>query len=84
MCRAQRGGISWQSLQQSGVDITHEHGFDNLAMAMSPLASTHGLSLMPSRRPLRPSMKIQTEMTRLTECWRRVRENDDAFCTIAA
>ncbi len=34
-------------LKQSGVDITPEHGVDNLAMAMSLVASTRGLSLMP-------------------------------------
>ena len=34
-------------LQQSGVDITPEHGVDNLAMAMSLVASTRGLALMP-------------------------------------
>jgi LysR family transcriptional regulator, hca operon transcriptional activator len=36
-----------QYLQQSGVNITPEHGVDNLAMAMSLVASTRGLSLMP-------------------------------------
>jgi LysR family hca operon transcriptional activator len=34
-------------LQQSGVDITPAHGVDNLAMAMSLVASTGGLALMP-------------------------------------
>ena len=34
-------------LQQSGIDITPEHGVDNLAMAMSLVASTRGLALMP-------------------------------------
>jgi LysR family hca operon transcriptional activator len=34
-------------LQHSGVDITREYGVDNLAMAMSLVASTRGLSLMP-------------------------------------
>ena len=36
-----------QYLLESGVDITPEHGVDNLAMAMSLVASTRGLSLMP-------------------------------------
>jgi LysR family hca operon transcriptional activator len=36
-----------QYLQQSGVNITPEHGVDNLAMAMSLVASTRGLALMP-------------------------------------
>jgi len=34
-------------LQQSGVNITPAHGVDNLAMAMSFVASTGGLALMP-------------------------------------
>src|SRR6202022_2112064 len=34
-------------LQQSGVDITPDHGVDILAMAMSLVASTRGLALMP-------------------------------------
>jgi LysR family hca operon transcriptional activator len=34
-------------LQQSGVNITPGHGVDNLAMAMSLVASTRGLALMP-------------------------------------
>ncbi|MFL9964458.1 LysR substrate-binding domain-containing protein [Paraburkholderia sediminicola] len=34
-------------LQQSGVDIRPDHGVDNLAMAMSLVASTRGLALMP-------------------------------------
>jgi LysR family hca operon transcriptional activator len=35
-------------LQRSGVDIKLDHGVDNLAMAMSLVASTHGLALMPA------------------------------------
>lgn len=34
-------------LKQSGIDITPQHGVDNLAMAMSLVASTRGLALMP-------------------------------------
>jgi len=34
-------------LRESGLDITPEHGVDNLAMAMSLVASTRGLALMP-------------------------------------
>ncbi|HZZ09679.1 MAG TPA: LysR family transcriptional regulator [Paraburkholderia sp.] len=34
-------------LQDSGVQLTPEHGVDNLAMAMSLVASTRGLALMP-------------------------------------
>ena len=34
-------------LRDSGVTVTPEHGVDNLAMAMSLVASTRGLALMP-------------------------------------
>jgi LysR family transcriptional regulator, hca operon transcriptional activator len=34
-------------LQENGLDLKREHGVDNLAMAMSLVASTRGLSLMP-------------------------------------
>jgi LysR family hca operon transcriptional activator len=34
-------------LESNGVNITPEHGVDNLAMAMSLVASTRGLALMP-------------------------------------
>jgi len=35
-------------LRRSGVDIQLDHGVDNLAMAMSLVASTRGLALMPA------------------------------------
>jgi len=35
-------------LQRSGVDIKIDHGVDNMAMAMSLVASTRGLALMPA------------------------------------
>jgi LysR family hca operon transcriptional activator len=35
-------------LQRSGVDIKVDHGVDNMAMAMSLVASTRGLALMPA------------------------------------
>jgi LysR family hca operon transcriptional activator len=35
-------------LQRSGLDIKLDHGVDNLAMAMSLVASTRGLALMPA------------------------------------
>jgi LysR family hca operon transcriptional activator len=35
-------------LRRSGVDIQVDHGVDNLAMAMSLVASTGGLALMPA------------------------------------
>jgi LysR family hca operon transcriptional activator len=34
-------------LSRSGVDIEVDHGVDNMAMAMSLVASTGGLALMP-------------------------------------
>ena len=35
-------------LRRSGLDIKRDHGVDNLAMAMSLVASTRGLALMPA------------------------------------
>jgi LysR family hca operon transcriptional activator len=35
-------------LRRSGVDITMDHGVDNMAMAISLVASTGGLALMPA------------------------------------
>jgi LysR family hca operon transcriptional activator len=35
-------------LRRSGVDIKLDHGVDNVTMAMSLVASTRGLALMPS------------------------------------
>jgi LysR family hca operon transcriptional activator len=35
-------------LKRAGVDITPTHGVDNIAMAISLVASTRGLSLMPA------------------------------------
>src|ERR1700736_6080620 len=35
-------------LRRSGVDIKFDHGVDNMAMAMSLVASTRGLALMPA------------------------------------
>jgi LysR family hca operon transcriptional activator len=35
-------------LRRAGVDIKLDHGVDNLAMAMSLVASTRGLALMPA------------------------------------
>jgi LysR family hca operon transcriptional activator len=43
-------------LRRSGLDIKPDHGVDNLAMAMSLVASTRGLALMPAyARNLLPS-----------------------------
>jgi LysR family transcriptional regulator, hca operon transcriptional activator len=35
-------------LRRSGVDLKLDHGVDNMAMAMSLVASTRGLALMPA------------------------------------
>lgn len=35
-------------LRRCGIDITLDHGVDNMAMAMSLVASTRGLALMPA------------------------------------
>jgi LysR family hca operon transcriptional activator len=35
-------------LRRSGVDLKVDHGVDNMAMAMSLVASTRGLALMPA------------------------------------
>ena len=40
--------ITEDYLRRSGVDIELDHGVDNLAMAMSLVASTRGLALMPA------------------------------------
>jgi LysR family transcriptional regulator, hca operon transcriptional activator len=46
-------------LRRSGVDIKLDHGVDNLAMAMSLVASTRGLALMPAyARNLLPSSVV--------------------------
>jgi LysR family hca operon transcriptional activator len=41
-------GTTESYLKRSGVDIQPDHGVDNLAMAISLVASTRGLSLMPA------------------------------------
>ena len=40
--------ITEDYLRQSGLDIKLDHGVDNMAMAMSLVASTRGLALMPA------------------------------------
>ena len=40
--------VTEEYLRRSGVDIKPDHGVDNLAMAMSLVASTRGLALMPA------------------------------------
>ena len=40
--------VTEQFLERAGVDITPTHGVDNIAVAISLVASTRGLSLMPA------------------------------------
>jgi LysR family transcriptional regulator, hca operon transcriptional activator len=40
--------VTEEYLRRSGLDIKLDHGVDNLAMAMSLVASTRGLALMPA------------------------------------
>jgi len=40
--------VTEEFLRRAGVDITPAHGVDNIAMAISLVASTRGLSLMPA------------------------------------
>jgi LysR family transcriptional regulator, hca operon transcriptional activator len=41
-------GVTENYLRRSGLDIKLDHGVDNMAMAMSLVASTRGLALMPA------------------------------------
>ncbi len=41
-------GVTEDFLKRAGLDITPAHGVDNIAMAISLVASTRGLSLMPA------------------------------------
>jgi LysR family hca operon transcriptional activator len=41
-------GVIDRYVEESGIGVTPTHGVDNLAMAMSLVASTRGLSLMPA------------------------------------
>jgi LysR family hca operon transcriptional activator len=42
------GAVTEDYLRRSGLDIKLDHGVDNLAQAMSLVASTRGLALMPA------------------------------------
>ena len=42
------GAVTEDYLRRSGLDIKMDHGVDNMAMAMSLVASTRGLALMPA------------------------------------
>jgi LysR family hca operon transcriptional activator len=42
------GAVTADYLRRSGLDIKLDHGVDNMAMAMSLVASTRGLALMPA------------------------------------
>jgi LysR family hca operon transcriptional activator len=41
-------GRVMRDLRRHGLDIKLDHGVDNMAMAMSLVASTRGLALMPA------------------------------------
>jgi LysR family hca operon transcriptional activator len=41
-------GVTEDYLHRCGLDIKLDHGVDNMAMAMSLVASTRGLALMPA------------------------------------
>ena len=50
-------------LRRTGVDIKLDHGVDNMAMAMSLVASTRGLALMPAyAKNLLPSSVISRSL----------------------
>jgi LysR family hca operon transcriptional activator len=42
------GGVTEDYLRRCGIDIKVDHGVDNMAMAISLVASTGGLALMPA------------------------------------
>ena len=42
------GAVTADYLRRSGLDIKLDHGVDNMAMAMSLVASTRGVALMPA------------------------------------
>jgi LysR family hca operon transcriptional activator len=42
------GAVTDEYLRRSGIDIKPDHGVDNMAMAISLVASTRGLALMPA------------------------------------
>jgi LysR family hca operon transcriptional activator len=42
------GAVTDDYLRRSGLDVKLDHGVDNMAMAMSLVASTRGLALMPA------------------------------------
>jgi LysR family transcriptional regulator, hca operon transcriptional activator len=51
-------------LRRSGLDVKLDHGVDNLAMAMSLVASTHGLALMPAyAKNLLPQSVVSRPLT---------------------
>ena len=51
--------VTEEYLRGSGLDIKLDHGVDNLAMAMSLVASTRGLALMPAyAKNLMPSSVV--------------------------
>jgi LysR family hca operon transcriptional activator len=53
------GAVTEDYLRRSGLDIKLDHGVDNMAMAMSLVASTRGLALMPAyAKSLLPSSVV--------------------------
>jgi LysR family hca operon transcriptional activator len=53
------GAVTDDYLRRSGLDIKLDHGVDNMAMAMSLVASTRGLALMPAyAKSLLPSSVV--------------------------
>jgi DNA-binding transcriptional LysR family regulator len=53
-----RGRLDLAFLRRSGIDVKLDHGVDNMAMAISLVASTRGVALMPAyaRNLLPPSV----------------------------
>jgi LysR family hca operon transcriptional activator len=56
--------VTEEYLHRSGVDISLTHGVDNMAMAMSLVASTRGLALMPAyAKDLLPQSVVSRPLT---------------------
>ena len=57
-------------LRRSGLDIKLDHGVDNMAMAMSLVASTRGLALMPAyAKNLMPWSVVSRPLKRQRSTW---------------
>jgi LysR family hca operon transcriptional activator len=56
--------VTDEYLRRNGVDIKLDHGVDNIAMAISLVASTRGLALMPSyAKDLLPPSVVSRPLT---------------------